>query len=165
MNMLKRQGILSWILLGVLGLLCIIFSKTMTNVVEIILGIGLILVGLGSAIGWWQQGRSRSRNDLIVLLVAVGAIALGIWILTHLKSFDRILNIVIGAGLIIAGVQHLILNWKTLALNTITVMAGLAVVLGIVILVRSNATTIPFVLAGIGMIYAAVCGVVNELKQ
>lgn len=163
MDKLQRQGILPWILLGVLGILCIIFSRTMTNVVEIILGIGLILAGLGGVVGWWQQG--RNRNDLVSLLAAAAGIALGIWILTHLDSFDRILNIIIGVGLIISGVQHLIINWKTLSLNTVTIMAGLSVILGIVILVRLNATTIPFVLAGIGMVYAAICGVVQELRK
>ena len=68
-------------------------------------------------------------------------------------------------GLILAGVQYVVVNWKTMGLNAEIIMAGLAVVLGVVILVRLNATTMPFVLAGIGMIYAAVCGVVNELRK
>ncbi len=163
MDKMQRQGILPWILLGVLGILCIIFSRTMTSVVEVILGVGLILAGLGGIAEWWQKG--RSRNDLVSLLASAAGIALGIWILTHLNSFDHILNIIIGVGLIISGLQHLVINWKTLALDTVTIMAGLSVILGIVILVRLNATTIPFVLAGIGMIYAAICGVVNELRR
>ena len=97
--------------------------------------------------------------------MAAAGIALGIWILTHLNSFDKILNVILGVGLILAGLQYVVVNWKTMGLNTEIIMAGLAVVLGVVILVRLNATTMPFVLAGIGMIYAAVCGVVNELRK
>ena len=137
MKNLQRQGIIPWLLLGVMGILCIVFSRTMTNVVEIILGIGLILAGAGGVIGWWQQGRSRSRNDLITLLVAAAGIALGIWILTHLNSFDKILNVILGVGLILAGLQYVLANWKTMGLNAEIIMAGLAVVLGVVILVST----------------------------
>ena len=158
MKQLNTADAARWAVPGILGLLLVIFAKSLTSAAEVILGIGLILAGATGVISWWQTRAARRTDGTMVLIGSVLGIGLGLWILTHLHTFDAVLKFILGALLILAGGQWLLLNRRTLGLNLITVLAGLSVVLGIVILFTKSGLAWPLRLVGIGLMVNAACG-------
>ena len=89
---------------------------------------------------------------------------LGLWITVNPMRFDRLVNVVIGLVPVVVGIQWFMRGWKPIRSYPILASAVLAVIVGLVIMCNSAATTWVIVLGGIGLVYTAVIGIVGEMK-
>ena len=154
--------LLYWIILGILGLIIIIGQQFIKEVLLRIIGIGLIAATALGVYSWWREGdRSPQRIALLIGLVAV--FALGWWITINPALFDKVINVVIGLIVIIMGVQWLARGWKMDRSIPVIGMGAVACVLGLIIACNNAATTWVVVLEGVGLLYTAIIGIINEL--
>ena len=157
MPKLSSSDSVRWVIPGILGLVLIIFARQLTDAIVILLGVGLILGGASGLISWWQTRQTKKADSLVMLAISVLAIALGIWIVTHVNGFKDAIRYIVGALLILTGLQWFYFNRTAFGLNGVTVMAALCVVLGIVIIAVSGSETLPIRLLGIGLVVNAGC--------
>ncbi len=152
---------ISWLVLGLVGLFLIFFQRPLKNILYIVVGIGM----LGSAVAGifaWFQDRSRSAGSVSEVVTYVVLALLGLWILTHRYTFDRLINMVIGMLMIVSGVSWLIRNNGFEGGRLIALLAVIGVVLGLVVMTAGVGTTWILTAAGIALVYCAVSGWLSE---
>ncbi|MBO4636210.1 MAG: DUF308 domain-containing protein [Clostridiales bacterium] len=96
------------VIVGVMGVMFIIKPEFLINVLNIVFGIVIILVGVANTHQALFILRKVRRKWWISLLVALLAIALGVFIIINPFSFTNGLMIWIGIGLIIEAVTGFI---------------------------------------------------------
>ena len=164
MNSLKMNNDkVYWILLAVLGLLMIIFHRVAANVIPVIAGVGLIVIGAIGLLGWWTMRSDRSANVIGQFIGALLMVFFGIWALSHPNTFSRLINIAAAVILIWSCVQNLMVNRQLLRDKVIAVVCIGGVVLGVVILLGGlNILSTGMVIAGCGLLYAACVGLLKN---
>ena len=160
----KKVSGIHWLILGVLGLLMILFREPFKDIMYALLGIGLIAVAVLGAADWWKT-RSKSPDAIAKLLGYILLCLAGIWIMTHPAAFDKLINVVIVGILIIYGVFCLIRAMRPNKDVLWIVLSAAAIVLGLVIVCNNAATTWVVIAEGFGLIYTAVTGWLTEKKQ
>ena len=159
---MKNKGnTLSWIILAALGLFLVIGHNAALDIVCKVVAAGLVLTAASGVYGWWKT-KSKAPDAIASLLGSVLFCVIGLWIFFKTDSFVRLINVVLGLVMIITGAYNLYREWKFSRNPVILVLAGLAVVAGIVIACSNAATTWVVVSAGIGLIYTAVTGFLAE---
>ena len=154
-------GIIRWVLLGVLGLVLIINRRFALNIVYVIFGIGLMLVGISSLVGWWQN-RAYQQDDLFSLLGGIALFVIGLWVFRNPSSFDKIINVLIGLVMIVTGVNWLSVNAQGTRDRLMKILSIVAIVLGVMIAFSRAATGWIATAGGIALIYTAVTGLIGE---
>ena len=164
MNSLKMNNDkVYWILLAVLGLLMIIFHRVAANVIPVIAGVGLIVIGAIGLLGWWTMRSDRSANVIGQFIGALLMVFFGIWALSNPGTFSRLINIAAAVILIWSCVQNLMVNRQLLRDKVIAVVCIGGVVLGVVILLGGlNILSTGMVIAGCGLLYAACVGLLKN---
>ena len=156
----NASSISRWVILGILGIFLIFFRRFALNIVYAVVAVGLMLVGVASVYVWWEDHRA-GMNDLLSLAGGLAIFAVGLWILRNPGSFDRILNMIIGVVLIVAGV-----NWlnrsRASGSRLMTVLSAVAIVAGILIAFSRSATGWIATACGLSLIYTAVIGFIGE---
>ena len=159
----NKGSALSWLILGVIGLLLILGRNIVKDVFYIVLAVGLILSAAAGVAGWWKT-KSKKPSEIARLLGSVILIIVGIWILTHPSRFDAIVNILIGAVMILAGVSWL-LRGRAAGRDMLTMcLSVVAVILGVIVICSRAATSWPIVLEGASLIYTAVAGFIADRR-
>ena len=160
---INKGSALSWLLLGVIGVLLIVGRNFIKDVFYIVLAVGLILSAAAGIFGWWKE-KSKKPAEIARLLGSALLVIVGIWILTHPGTFDAIVNVLIGAVLILAGGSWFVRGWSAERDLFPMVLGGVGVALGIVVICSKAATGWPIVLEGAGLIYTAVAGFLSERR-
>ena len=155
--------LLYWVILGIVGVIIIIGQQFIKEVLFRIIGIGLI-AATALGIYAWVKDRDRSPGAFAQLIGLIAVFALGLWITVNPTRFDTLINVAIGFVLIVIGVLWFIRAWKSDRSILNIAIAAVAVILGLVIATNNAATTWVVVLEGVGLLYAAVMGILTELK-
>ena len=159
----RRGNLVTWLILGVLGVLLIAFRETIKDIFYIVMGVGLILAAVSSLVSWWKNRQYR-KTDISSVLGSAVLLVIGIWIITNPARFDSLINWVIGIILIVTGLQWVIRGWN-LGRDILMICIGvIPVILGIIVIASNAATGWPIIVEGIGLIYTAVSGFVGERK-
>ncbi len=160
--MKTRTNMLYWVLMGLVGLIMIIFRWQAKHLLYLMLGIGMLVTAGTGVAGWYQERKAGLPNGLIQLAGCVILAFLGVWVLTHAGAFDRLLNRVIGIVLIVTGVQWLLRNQGLAGSRPIALMACACIILGLLVALTRLGTTIPVVIAGGALVCGALAGAVAE---
>ena len=165
MDQNKKISLLSWIILGIVGILTIILSREVEKVIYIIIGIALMLMAVVSVISCINGKNAKAvfKNNMLQIILTLIVFLAGLWIVINPTGFGKLLNIVIGLGMLVAGAIWLYRGIK-LKDVFISVIGGIAVVFGIIIAVNHSATSGIIVAAGIGLIYTSICGIITQLR-
>ena len=144
-----------------------IFNKTSVNylfwIVLALLGVLLIITAATGIYAWWKQ-KSKAPEAIARLFGCAAFCVLGIWILFNAGTFINIINIVLGAVLIVTSVLSLLRAWRIQSTLAV-ILSAIGIVLGVIIASYNAATTLPVVYEGIALIYAAVTGFIGEWQK
>ena len=150
-----------WLLLGALGILLIINRRFALNIAYIIFAIGLMLAGVASVIGWWED-RRLGNEELVSLVSGIAMFVIGLWIIRNPNSFDKIINVLIGLVLIVTCASWLSMNGQSDQNKLMRILSIVGIVVGILITFSHAATGWIATAGGIGLIYTAVTGLIGE---
>ena len=163
MKKANKANLITWFVLGILGLMLIIGKKVIKDALYIVMAVGLIIAAVSGILGWWKE-KSRSKDAIISLLGSLALLGIGLWIITNPTAFDTFLNVIIGLVLMITGVIWLVRGWKANKDIIMIVMGAIALILGLIIACSNAATSWVIVAEGIGLIYTAITGFIGEKK-
>ncbi len=163
MEKANKANLITWLVLGILGLMLIVGKKVIKDALYIVMAVGLIIAAVSGILGWWKE-KSRSKDAIINLLGSLALLGIGLWIITNPIAFDTFLNVIIGLVLIITGVIWLVRGWKQNKDMIMIVMGAIALILGLIIACSNAATSWVIVAEGIGLIYTAITGFIGEKK-
>ena len=150
-----------WLILGALGILLIINRRFALNIAYIIFAIGLMLAGVASVIGWWED-RRLGNEELVSLVSGIAMFVIGLWIIHNPNSFDKIINVLIGLVLIVTCASWLSMNGHSDQNKLMRILSIVGIVVGILITFSRAATGWIATAGGIGLIYTAVTGLIGE---
>ncbi len=164
MNALKKSNDkLYWILLGLLGLILIIFHNGFDTFIPVVAGVGLIIAGAVGLLGWWGMRNDKSAKVTGQLIGALLMVVIGIWALINKEAFARLINIAGGIILILVCVQRLRLNRGFKLDKTIGVVCVVGIVLGALMLRGGvDITTTGPLIIGCGLLYTACVGLLKK---
>ena len=163
MKKANKANLITWLVLGILGLMLIVGKKVIKDALYIVMAVGLIIAAVSGILGWWKE-KSRSKDAIISLLGSLALLGIGLWIITNPTAFDTFLNVIIGLVLMIIGVIWLVRGWKANKDIIMIVMGAIALILGLIIACSNAATSWVIVAEGIGLIYTAITGFIGEKK-
>ena len=163
MEKANKANLITWLILGILGLMLIVGKKVIKDALYIIMAVGLIIAAVSGILGWWKEKR-RSKDDIISLLGSFALLGIGLWIITNPTAFDTFLNVIIGLVLMITGVLWLVRGWRQSKDMIMIVMGAIALILGLIIACSNAATSWVIVAEGIGLIYTAITGFIGEKR-
>ena len=159
-----KGNLINWLILGLLGLFIIIGRQMAKNIMYRVLGIGLMLAAAASIAGR-RKDKSGKPDTVAALMGSVLVFIIGVWILFNPGSFDKLINVVIGAVLVVTGIQWLIRGWYANRDVFTMALSAVSIILGLVIASTNAATTWLVIAEGVGLIYAAINGAVAELRE
>ena len=163
MKKANKANLITWLVLGILGLMLIVGKKVIKDALYIVMAVGLIIAAVSGILGWWKE-KSCSKDAIISLLGSLALLGIGLWIITNPTAFDTFLNVIIGLVLMITGVMWLVRGWKANKDIIMIVMGAIALILGLIIACSNAATSWVIVAEGIGLIYTAITGFIGEKK-
>ncbi len=149
-----------WLIIGALGILLIVAQHLAKTLVYIIFAVGLMLAGGAGALSWWKN-RSLERGELVNLVASAALFIVGLWILRNPDGFDKIINVIIGLVLIVAGVYWLNLS-RTASDRLMSILSIVSIVLGVIITFSHAGTTWIVKAEGFSLVYSAVTGLIGE---
>ncbi|MCC8134861.1 MAG: DUF308 domain-containing protein [Tannerellaceae bacterium] len=161
-----NNSILRSILGIVLGLVLIVWPEVAVTYLVILIGIFFIIPGLYSLISYFLRDKSISSA---FPLAAAGSILLGLLLVCTPVSFVHILMYLLGAVLLVAGIQQIALlilarKWHMIPWGFFIVPV-LIFITGIMILTYPFETaTHTFMVFGIAILFYGVCELVNWYK-
>ncbi|MBR4711899.1 MAG: DUF308 domain-containing protein [Clostridia bacterium] len=160
--------LLTYLGMGVLGLLLILFRREVDTWLFRAAGIGLIVIGALSLIGNWPERKSMKQTFLAESTVSLAMIGVGIWLLCNPRSFKNTLNFLVGAVLIAIGVMMFLRGRKTGGKQSDLLVAGSVVLLGVIVIVFHLVTKLTgwaIIACGVALIYTAVTGVFSTIGR
>ncbi|MBQ8159235.1 MAG: hypothetical protein IJ083_00675 [Clostridia bacterium] len=160
---MNKRGIPQWLILAVIGILMIVGRQLFKDILYVVFAIGLMLTALSGIIAWWKV-KSKAPEALSHLLGNCLFLVAGLWILLNPGRFDSLINILVGAMLIIYGVQWLIGGIRLGHDVLIMVLAGITILAGVVIAMTNAATSWLVIAEGISLIYTAIVGLLTEKR-
>ncbi len=162
--MKNGKNISSLAVLGILGLLLIVWPGATLTIVCKLAAIALLLVAAAGIYTWFKD-RSTKPADLARLIGSAAAVIVGLWILFNTTSFEKLIPVVLGIVMIIYGALELYKAYKGGKNPVSMALAGIAVVLGLIVAFNPfTAIKATVVCAGIALVYTAVTGIINEMK-
>ncbi len=159
-----KKNISSLIVLGILGILLIVWPGATLNLVCKLAGIALVLVA-ACGIYTWLKDKSKKPADLARLIGSAAAALFGIWIFFNTASFEKLIPTLLGIVMIIYGALELYKAYKGGKNPVSMALAAVAVVLGLIVAFNPfSALKATVVCVGIALLYTAVTGILNEMK-
>lgn len=158
-----KHRLIPWLVLAALGIFMIIGHGLALDIMGKVLAVGLVITAITGVIAWWKG--DRKKPDAIARLI--GSLVLGVagvWILLNTGTFITLINVVLGAVMIISGLLNLYRGWKSGKDVPTMVLSVIGIVLGVIIALNNAATTWMTVMEGIGLIYTAFTGFISERK-
>ncbi len=153
----------------ILGLVLILWPEVALTYLVIVIGICFILPGLFSILNYFTRERVEGVPSPMFPIDGVGSVLLGAWLVIMPTFFVNILMYVLGAVLVIAGIQQLTSlvlarKWQRVAVG-FYILPALIFLTGIMILAypfESAANT--FVIFGIAILFYGVNELFNSYK-
>jgi len=158
-----KRGTLHWAILALLGLILIFGHSLAQNIICKIIAVALILTAASGVYSWWKE-KSKAPEALAALLGSALFCLFGLWILFNTDRFISLINIVLGAVVILISLLSLYRSWK-LGMTPQLILSAVGLVLGIVIACYNAATSVPVILQGIGLVYTAIVGFLSEKRK
>ncbi len=158
------KNISSLVIMGLLGLLLIVWPGATLNLVCKLVGIALLLAG-AAGIYTWLQEKAKGPVKLARLIGSAAVAVFGLWILFNTGAFERLIPIVLGIVMIVYGALELYKAYKGGRNPVAMALAAGAIVLGLIVAFNPfSAIRATVVCAGIALLYTAVTGIMNELR-
>ncbi len=159
-----RKNISSLAILGLLGLLLIVWPGATLTIVCKLAAVALLLVAAAGVYTWFKD-KSSKPADLARLAGSAVACVAGLWILFNTASFEKLIPTVLGIVMIIYGALELYKAYKAGKNPVSMALAGVAIALGLIVALNPfSAIKATVVCAGIALLYTAVTGIINEMK-
>ena len=159
-----KKNIPSLLIMGLLGLFLIFWPNASLNIAGKLAGIALMLVA-AAGIYTWLKDKSKKPADLARLIGSAAAAIIGLWILFNTQAFEKFIPVVLGIAMIVFGATELYKAFKGGKNVVSMVLAGIAVVLGLVVACNPFASIkLTVICAGVALVYTAVTGVMSEMK-
>ena len=159
-----KKNITSLIVLGLLGLLLIVWPGATLNIVCKLVGIALLLAA-ASGIYTWLKEKAKGPVRLARLIGSAAAAVFGLWILFNTAAVEKLIPTVLGIVMIIYGALELYKAYKGGKNPVSMALAAGAIVLGLIVAFNPfSALRVTLVCAGIALLYTAVTGILNEMK-
>ena len=158
----NKQKIIPWLILAALGIFLIIGHGLALDIMGKVLAVGLIVTAAVGVITFFRSKEKKSQDIAKFIGFAVLCV-LGIWILLNTPTFITVINVVLGAIMILSGVLNLYHGWKSKDKVTM-ILSLIGIVLGLIVALNNAATTWMTVAEGIGLIYSAITGFISEHK-
>ena len=122
-----------------LGLALILWPETAVIYMIMVIGAGFLLPGIFTIVSYFLRSRNDVMTPMFFPFDGLGSILLGIWLLFMPAFFVNILMYVLGAILVIAGLQQIIWlisarKWRTVG-AMFYILPSLILLTGILILV------------------------------
>ena len=159
----NKQKFIPWLIMAAMGIFLIIGHGLALDIMGKVLAVGLIVTAAAGVITFFRTKEKKSQDIAKLIGFAVLCI-LGIWILLNTPTFITVINVVLGAIMILSGVLNLYHGWKMGKDIPTIVLSLVGIVLGFIIAFNNAATTWMTVMEGIGLIYSAVTGFISERK-
>lgn len=153
----------------VLGFVLVLWPEAAITYLVITIGILFILPGLFSILGYFTRQRDENEERPMFPIEGAGSILLGAWLVIMPEFFVNILMYVLGALLVIAGIQQLASlisarKWSHVPLG-FYLMPALILVTGVMILAYPfGAAANTFVIFGIASLFYGACELINWYK-
>lgn len=170
MNMKISEGYIFRCVVAVLiGISSILWPEESALYIVVVVGVCFIISGIFSLIKFFSRDKTLEESGPTFPLDSIGGIALGLWLVIAPSSFRNILMYILGALLIIVGLQQL---WSLgIAKRWISVSWGffvipcLLVVAGILTIIYPVGTAVNMIVIFGGAIFLyGVCELINWLK-
>ena len=162
--MKSGKNISSLVILGILGILLIVWPGATLTIVCRLAAIALLLVAAAGIYTWFKD-KSKKPSDLARLIGSAAAAVIGLWILFNTASFEKLIPTLLGIVMIIYGAIELYKAFKG-GKNPVSMgLSAVAIIFGLIIAMNPFATIkATVVCAGVALVYSAVTGILNELK-
>ena len=159
-----KKNIPSLVIMGLLGLFLIFWPNASLNIAGKLAGVALLLVA-AAGVYTWLKDKSTKPSDLARLIGSAAAAIVGLWILFNTKAFETLIPVVLGIAMIVFGATELYRALKGGKNAVSMILAGVAVVLGLIVAFNPFASIkMTVVCAGVALVYTAVTGILNETK-
>ena len=153
----------------VLGLLLVLCPEEAINYLVITVGVLFFVPGLISLISYFARGKKDEEDYRIFPIAGVGSILFGLWLMIMPAFFVNILMYILGALLVIAGVQQIAMlvsarKWSMVPFG-FYVMPALILLTGIMIIAYPfGAAANTFVIFGVASIFYGIIELINWYK-
>ncbi|MBQ7146074.1 MAG: DUF308 domain-containing protein [Lachnospiraceae bacterium] len=164
----KVLNILAMVILAAAGLFFLLYPSKSLEVVVLLLGVALIILGLVLAISYLVK-KDKVQKDLVSLIAGTVMVLLGVFDIIFRKSvvdiFPTVAGIVVAAGGIAGIVQSLRSknakkDWKLLLAVSLTTIA-----MGIIMFIRKFDEEAILRVMGTALLYLGAVGIVNHLDD
>ena len=152
----------------VLGFVLVLWPEAAITYLVITIGILFILPGLFAILSYFTRPKNENGEKPMFPIEAAGSVLFGAWLVIMPEFFVNILMYVLGALLVIAGVQQLVSlisarKWQC----TVGLLpdAALILITGVMILAYPfGAAANTFVIFGVASIFYGACELINWYK-
>ena len=151
----------------VIGVLLVVWPEAAMIYLVITIGVLFLIPGLISLWGYFAH-RTREAGQMFPV-VALGSALFGLWLMIMPEFFVSILMYILGAFLVLAGIQ--LLSGLVSARRGFRVPAGFFVIpvlillAGILVLLNPFATaSVPFIILGVSCIFYSLSDLINYYK-
>ncbi len=164
-----NYAILRGIFALVLGIVLIMWPEIAVTYLVIAIGILFIVPGAYSVLSFFFRKRDEFSPKHTFPIEAAGSILFGVWLVVMPGFFVNIFMYILGALLVIAGIQQLVFlararKWSTVGWG-FYVMPVLILLTGILILAYPfEAATNTFIIFGIAAVFYGICELVNSYR-
>lgn len=159
--------VLSSICALIIGILLVAFPELAVVYLVVTIGVLFLLPGLYGLFSYFFQRRKHSMEKKSYFpVLALGSTLLGIWLMVMPEFFVNILMYLLGALLLLGGLNLLAGCWAQREKGRVPVLfyviAALVVVAGLVVLFNPfEAATVPFIMLGISSIVYSITDLVR----
>lgn len=164
-----NNSILRSVFAIILGLVLVIWPEAAIRYLVITIGVLFIIPGIISLLNYFTREKNEYEPAPMFPIDGAGSILLGVWLIVMPDFFVNILMYILGALLVIAGIQQLM--FLILARKTSRVPLGfyimpvLILAVGIMILVNPfGVAANTFIIFGAASIFYGICELVNWYK-
>lgn len=153
----------------VLGFVLVLWPEAAITYLVITIGILFILPGLFAILSYFTRPKNENGEKPMFPIEAAGSVLFGAWLVIMPEFFVNILMYLLGALLVIAGVQQLVSlisarKWSNVPLG-FYLMPALILITGVMIFAYPfGAAANTFVIFGVASIFYGACELINWYK-
>lgn len=170
-NGMKRfnNAILRGIFAVLLGIILVLWPEAAIIYIIMVIGAGFLLPGVFSIVNYLMRNKKNESVSPMFPLDGLGSVLLGAWLLAMPEFFVDILMYILGAILLIAGLQQIITlisarKWKYVPMGYY-VLPSIIFLVGLLILIYPMAVIAnTLVIFGIAILFYGVNEIINWYK-
>lgn len=152
-----------------LGLVMVLWPEAAITYLVITIGVLFILPGLFSILGYFTRSKETNGDNPMFPIEGAGSVLFGAWLVIMPGFFVNILMYVLGALLVVAGVQQIVTlisarKWSTVPFG-FYLMPVLILITGVMIIAYPfGAAANTFVIFGVAIMFYGICELINWYK-